>query len=155
MDLIEQAEYAVVHEFRGGGRHGGAVALAALTGMNAGTLSNKVSPACPTHHLGNKEAVMIQHVAQDFRILYACAQVLNHVCIPLADHSAASDLEILEAYTTLHREIGETAAAIHDALSDRRITRAEVERIRREGYEDAQAFFELLSRLEAIVDERP
>lgn len=139
--------YAVVHEFRGGAKK-----LAALVGMNAGTLSNKVNPAMEGHHLTVKESVTLQHTTRDFRILYAIAAALDHSCIPFGNFSRVSDVELLNAYARWHAEQGETAQAISDALADGRITRQEYGRVRREIHEDIQRAFEFLARMEAVID---
>lgn len=145
---LDEAQYRVVHEFPGG-----AVKLAPLCGMRPGTLSNKVNPEYDGTQLFVSEAVAIQHTANRFDILYAESALLNHTSIPLGDYSRVSDTELLTVYARYHAELGETAAAISSALEDGRITRAEFEHIKREGYEDIQRFFEFLARLEALIDE--
>jgi len=144
---LEEAQYRVVHEFPGG-----AVKLAPLCGMRPGTLSNKVNPEYDGTALFVSEAVAIQHTAQRFDILYAEANLLNHTCIPLGDFSRVSDVELLTAYARYHAEVGQTAVAIGESLEDGRITRTEFERIRAEGFEDIQRFFEFLARLESLID---
>lgn len=145
---LEEAQHQVVHQFPGG-----AVKLAPLVRMRPGTLSNKVNPDYDGTELFVSEAVAIQHTTKRCDILYAEAAILNHSCIPLGDFTGTSDTELLTAYVRYHAEVGQTAAAIGETLADGRITRAEFERVRREGFEDVQRFFEFLSRLEALIDE--
>ncbi|MFP4615554.1 MAG: phage regulatory CII family protein [Thiohalorhabdus sp.] len=147
-DALEEAQYRVVREYPGGAR-----ALAPLVGMHAGTLSNKVNPSNETHHLATREAVAMQHAAKDFRILHAEAQLLHHTCIPLTSFEGVSDAELLDLYAGYHKELGETAEAIRDALADGAVTRRELERVRKELFEDTAAAFEFLARLEDLVDE--
>lgn len=146
--LLEQAQYDVVHDFPGG-----AVKLAPLVGMSAGTLSNKVNPAMETHKLAVAEAVALQHATRDYRILFAEASALDHACLPLGDYSRSSDVAILEAYTLLHAELGEMSAAIHKAFSDSVVSRSEFGTISGEMNHAIRAMLELRTRLEALVDD--
>jgi len=149
---LDEAMYKTVHEY-GTTKSGGAVKLSQLVGMNPGTLSNKVNPGMDTHKLTVSEAVAIQHTTKDFRILYAIATILDHVCIPVPDFNNVSDVELLNAYSKLHVEIGQLAHAINDALEDKKISRKEFLNIQKEGTEAVQAYYELLCRLESLIDE--
>lgn len=147
---LDEARYRLVHEHLGGTK-----ALGALTGINPGTLANKVNPDMHSHHLTVDEAVRIQAVRRVYGLLYAEARALGHVCIRLEDHSGVSDLSLLDSYAQYHADIGETAQAVRRALdAGEGITRAALEEVRRELYQDAQAGFELLARLEALVEDR-
>lgn len=145
---LDEAKHAVVHDYPGG-----AVALGQLVNIKPAVLSNKVNPTIDTHHLMVDEAIAVQAVTHDYRILYAEAAMLGHVCIRLADYRGVSDVELLNAYARLHTELGETAAAISAALEDGRISRGEFNRIDAEMQEDVRAQYELRARLEAVVDE--
>jgi len=148
VSILDEAKYRVVHDFPGG-----APALAPLVNMNSNTLSNKVNDRQDSHHLTVDEAVAIQNATQDFRILYAEAMLLQHVCLPIDDYAGISDIELLNAYASYHAECGETAVAIMDALEDGEIKRHEVERVRREMFEDFQRGLAFLARMEALCDE--
>jgi hypothetical protein len=150
---LDLAIYHTVHDYRAPDGTRGPRALAPRLGVKPGTLSNKADPACDTHHLNVSEAAAVMLASGDCRILHSLAHLVHHIAIPLGDFSRVADLEVLNAYTELHREIGETAAAINEALRDGKITRPEYEMVRRELYEDARAGFELLTRLEALIDE--
>ncbi len=145
---LEEAQYRVVHDFKGG-----AVRLASLAGMSAGTLSNKVNPGMETHKLSVGEAVAIQGIARDYRILHAEASALDHVCIRLVDYSRISDAELLNAYARVHQEMGEMAVAINTAFDDKRISRNELNQISKESDDAVRAMFELRARLEALIDD--
>lgn len=145
---LDEAKHRLVHDHRGGAK-----ALGTLVGINPGTLGNKVNPAMESHHLTVDEAVRIQAVRRAYDVLHAEARALNHVCISLQDHTGISDLALLDAYAAYHADIGQTAQAIRAALtSGDGITRAAVEKVRRELYEDATAGFEFLARLESLID---
>ncbi len=146
---LDRAKHAVVHEFK----PRGALSLGPLVGINPGTLSNKVNPTVETHHLTVDEAIRIQAVAKDYRILQAEARLLHHVCIPIPDFSGVSDLALLDAYAAWTAEIGETAQAIRRGLEDRVFSRKEAAAVRREMFEDFARALELLNRLEAIAED--
>ena len=149
---FQEAAYLTVREFRRGDR-AGANALGPLLGKSPRVLDNEVNPEVTTHKLGAEDSILIQTVAADCRMLYAASRELSHASIPLADLSGTSDTELLNAYANLHKEIGETAAAINKALDDSRITRAEFRRIDQEIHEDIQAALALRNRLEALIDD--
>jgi len=146
---LEEAQYRVVHEFPGG-----AVKLASRAGMSGGTLSNKVNPAMEGHKLSVAEAILLQNLTKDYRILYAEAAALNHVAIRLGDYSGISDVELLNAYAHLHQELGEVASEINRALADNHIHRPEFNAIAQSMDGAVRAMFELRARLEALIDER-
>lgn len=144
---LEEAQYDVVHEFPGG-----CVRLAELAGMNAGTLANKVNPAMATHKLAVAEAITLQTIARDYRILYAEASALSHVAIALGEYAGLSDVELLNAYAKFHAELGDLARVISQALSDRKLSAEAFRAIDREMDEAVRAMFELRARLKAVVD---
>lgn len=147
-DPIDLAQYQTIHNFKGG-----AVKLAPLINMNAGTLSNKVNPGMDSHHLTVRESIAIQSTTHTHSILQAQAQVLGFCCIELGDFSQVSDVELLNLYSQWHADIGETAQAINEALKDGKIERAEVQKIKNEFHSDIQKGFEFIARLEALIDD--
>lgn len=145
---LDVAMHEVVHGFPGGSQR-----LAPLVGMRPGTLSNKVNPDYDGTSLFVPEAVAIQNTARNCAILYAEASLLNHSCVALGDFSALGDIALLEAYTQYHARIGETAQALHDALIDGRISKAEAQRVSQSMHEDFRAGLALLARVEALIDD--
>jgi len=153
---LDQAKYNVVHDYNKAHpdkSRRGPLGLSPLLGRSPNVISNKVNPNSEAHHLTVDEAVAIQNAAKDYRILQAEAAALNHVCIELADFSGVSDVELLNAYARLHKEIGDLAATFSDALEDKRITRREFSDICKEGDDIVQAFYELRARVEGLVDD--
>jgi len=144
---LDKAKYAVVHDFK----PRGALSLAPLVRMNPGTLSNKVNPSIDTHHLTVDEAVSIQAISGDCRILRAEAAALGHVCWKLPEVIFGSDVELLNAYADWTREIGETAASIQKLLEGR-ITRDKLAEVHREMDEDFRAALMLFARFERLRD---
>lgn len=145
---LERAMYSLVHD-----HEGGAPALAPLVRMNPGTLANKVNYRMDSHHLTVDEAVQIQLVRRAFPVFEAEARLFGFITVPVPRLRNVSDMQLLDAWADWHADIGETGAEIKKALQDGRITRAEIDAIRREMFEDFQRELELLQRLEALCDE--
>ena len=145
---LDMAVYRTVHDFPGGAK-----ALATYLSVRPGTLSNKADPACDTHHLNLSEALAIMLVSKDFRILHALGMSTNHGLVQLIDMSGTSDMELLDAYSKMNKQQGDMAGAINAAFADRRLTLAEFQGIRHEGYQVINALLELLRRLEAVIDD--
>lgn len=146
MDAIDEAGYALVHDFPGG-----APKLAPRVGMNVGTLLNKANPGQERHQFTVREALAIQSLLGVTTMIDAEAQVLGGVFIRLGPFAVVSDTELLNLYAKYHAEIGETAEAIRAALDDGFVSLAEYERIERECFDDAKAMFELLGRIRSLV----
>ena len=147
---IDQAKYDLVHDY-----HDGPKKLAAMVRMNLGTLYNKVNPTVDTHHLTVDEAIALQLAANTTSLIEAEARALGGVFlrIPL-DLACIGDLELLNAWAAWHVDTGETAAAIEQALSDGKLSRDELLKIKKEMFQDFQRELELLQRLEVICDEQ-
>lgn len=148
---IDQAIYETVHRFVDpvtGKR--GAAALAPRLGMQPGTLSNKANILQDHAQLGVREAVPLQLAANDFRILHAMAAACGHCAyqLPTVD---VSDIELLEQYAEFHQRVGEKAAAIRRALSDRRITATEARDIRAQLDPLIRAGLQLVARFEVLA----
>lgn len=150
---VDLAIYNTVHDFRRGELRG-AAGLAELLGKNPGTFANKANPAMPGHHFTAPELIAIMNQARDYRILHAVAHACHHSAIYLDDYSDVSDMALLDAYAAMHKEIGETAGVIREAIADGKITREEFNEIDREFTEDIRAMLELRARLQTLaVDE--
>ena len=146
---VTDAAYHTVHDYPGG-----AVSLAPRVDIKSPrVLDNKVNDRCESHHLTLKEAVKIVDLSGDLRILDAWEERVGRVAIPLPQLEFVSDTALLETYTNYIKEGGEFAAAFHDALADGKITRAEIENMRKEMHDTFRAGEELLNRAEQLVDD--
>ena len=146
--LINQAKYALVHDAKGG-----AVALAPLLKIRPDTLSHKVNPRADAHHLMVDEALQLQFFTGDHRLLEAEALSLGYALLPMEDLSGISDMELLNAYTHLHKEFGDLATTLHTSLSDGRITKSETENFKKESADVISALAQLRQRFESLCDE--
>lgn len=158
MDIIDKAVYDLVHNFSRG-REKGAPALSTYLlsqynySIRPGTLMNKANPD-QEHQFTVREGVMLQRIQQKFNLLHAEAHVLNHSVVPLGDYSTTSDLEFLNQYTELHKELGALAGVIRDAFKDGVIDRTEVREVRTCAMACIRALLELESRIKGMCEER-
>jgi len=150
---IQEAAYLTVHEFRTGQSTSGATALAPLVGKTPRTLDNEVNPDASNAKLSIEDAVTLMHATQDFRLLQSMGATLGFAMVEVADFTGMHDAALLDAYADWNAEIGETHSAIRDSLIDGKVTRIELENIRREMFEDFSKSLGLLARLEALVDD--
>lgn len=151
IDALDQAAYETVRDYRtsDGGR--GAAALAPRVGMKAGTLRNKVYIDHDSQ-LTLRESIPIQRTTGNFAILSTYAACLDHAVIPVGDFSGTSDVELLELYCNYHTELGQTAAALCDAVKSGRISTDQFVTLQREMLEDIQAGMALLARVKSLTE---
>lgn len=148
---VQRAAYATVHEFRRGHRRG-AVALAPLVGKTPATLCNEVNPGQEFHKLGLEDSVVIQHATEDYRIVAAVASELGGVFARLPTAAWVSDMELLSQAAMWEAAMGETWAAIRDALVDGVISREEVAEVRRRFYHQYALGMGFLAHMEQIAE---
>ena len=117
------------------------------------TLLNEVNANSSQHKLGLFDSVLFQLASNDYRMLHAQCAALSHVAVPLGDFSGVSDVELLEAYANWHADIGMVAKEMAEAFADRRVTSPEFLILKELIYQTSRTGMELLSRLEAVVDD--
>jgi hypothetical protein len=150
---VDEAVHRTIHEFpkKRGLSHVESAAQA--IGRSAGTVYNKADPACETHQVTVREALILMTSAGDFRILQAIGTACDHAVVHLAQYRHTSDIELLDLMCREQRAAGKKADAIGKALGDGRIDKTELRDISAAFYEQIRATLELLSRLEAIAHE--
>ncbi len=151
---LDRAAWATVHEYTDGAQHGARL-LAPLVGKNPATLCNEVNPAVTTHKLGLADAVMLMHATRDYRILQACAQTLHHLVIALPVFKPVSDVELLNKFAEWQSALGITCHVIKTAFENGALTAAELAAVRDAAQDHMQRFFEFLSRMETLVEDKP
>lgn len=117
MNVIDAA-YITGHHYPGG-----MDALATRLGMSSAVLYNKLNPNCHGNHLTLDEAVHIQALTGDTRIMHAMCMMLGHTAIPLLPIADATTEEAL-AHTCA--EFGEYLTSVSRSLKDGRISRHEL-----------------------------
>lgn len=119
--------------------------------MSANVLQNKVSLTQTTHKLALHEAMKMQHITQDYRILHAMADELNHVAIPLPNFDGISDMELLDAYMDDITALGEFTASFQTSIADGSLTQRELDNVEAKSYEFINKHVALMSRLRSMV----
>lgn len=143
MPKYDMAVYQTVHDV-------GAEEIAKLTGKKVGTVYNKANADCE-HDFTGRELIAICSVTNDYRILQAIAQDLDHVAVPLGNFHRTSDVELLNLHMRCSEAAGERDRVIRRAWEDGKITKAELEEIRDRILAEVQTEFELLGRLEGMA----
>lgn len=141
------AAYHTVHDYPGG-----APSLAPRMGVGATVLSNKVNPNNEHNKLTLDEAVRLQEITGDARILSAMAQQLGFAVFRMPVFEGVSDQAVLETVTAIWARNGEMGGDINAAFSDGRITRAELNKINGDVYQLVSACMEMLNRLSQLVE---
>ena len=144
----QDAAYATVHDYPGG-----ATSLGPRIGVGGVVLSSKVNPNTKTHHLTLAEAMKIQSLTGDHRILRAMCEELEYLPpIPRVE-AAVSDAALLETFTKMMAELGDFSREFHSSVADGRITQREIDRMQREMDELFAAGVELINRARQLVED--
>lgn len=153
IEQLDQAIHDTVHDYRNpnSGKKGPG-ALAPLIGMAASTLQNKADRKQEFAHLGLKEARSVMLATNNFRILEQFNHDLGFVAVPVPHIENPADMDLLDAHLDWTNEFGETAGAIKQALQDGTLTRDELDKIKKEFYEDFEKGQVLMQRLEGMCE---
>lgn len=142
----QDAAYATVHDYPGG-----ASSLAPRMGMPVAVLNSKVNPNTHTHHLSLSEAVRVMAVTGDTRMLRAQCDELGFLPPIPRVVVDVSDMALLESYTQMISRLGEFSRQFHAALSDGRLTTAEVDQLENGMLDFFAAGEELVNRARSIA----
>lgn len=145
MNVLDAA-YSTAHDYPGG-----TPSLAPRMGISAAILRGKVNLADAGHHLTLAEAMRMQAITNDHRILHVMAEELGYVCIRLPE-SGASDMELLDSFMSVLKELGDFSNEFQKDWADGRIKQDEIVRLRREFYELQAAGAELMKRIEDLAE---
>ena len=146
MNIIDAA-YAIAHDYPGG-----TVSLAPRLGMSSAILRGKVNPNDASHKLTLCEAVSMQDITGDHRILHAMADRLGYVCIKLPNQNV-SDMALLDAFISITKELGEFAHEFQKDWEDGQIDAQEIERLRGDFYKLQQAAAGFMARIESLAEQ--
>lgn len=128
---------------------GGASALADRLGCSKNTLAHQLKPSCQTHPLPLQRAVEISELSRDHRILFAFAEQLGYVCLPMPGVASVSDEDLAQALASLGKEFGDVCIAFNNALADTRVTPTECKEFETQISELYAAATEIARRLRA------
>ena len=146
MDVLDAA-YHTAHS-----HPGGVPAVALRMGTSANTLQHKVSLTNGTHHLTLREAVAMQEVTGDARILHAMAGSLGYTCVSLHTDGAASTLETV---MYMAQEFGEVLCSVNSAVADGRVTPNEMLDCERQAAELIAALNSVLGTVRNMMPKAP
>jgi hypothetical protein len=143
---IQDAAYHTAHDVPGG-----IAAIAARMGISPNVLQNKVNPTQDHHKLTLAEAVKIQALTGDCRILHAMAASLNHVALPVLHFEGIADMALLDGYMDVITELGEFTATFQTAISDGEVSHKEFARLESESYDVIQRLLALMQRIAGLA----
>ena len=145
---IHDATYNTGHDYPGG-----VAALSVRMGVSRNVLQNKLNPAIEYHKLTLDEALRMQALTGDVRVLQAMAEELGFVCIAIPQFDGVADMELLDAYTAMVVDEGRFAGDFRATLADGKISQAEYELLRDDLHMQQCHEMELLARVESLIEE--
>lgn len=131
---------------------GGVPALAVRMGVSANVLQNKVNPTQEHHKLTLDEAVRMQALTGDVRILHAMASELGYVAVHVQPFEGVSDMELLDGYMDAITALGEFTASFQLAIADGRVTKHEAAALEDKSYTFIQRHLALMARLRGMAE---
>lgn len=145
IDAVDRAAFCTVHD-------NGGVRLAKRMGMAPHLLLNKVNPDQTHNKLSLAEAVRLQLVTGDHRILHEIARILGYVVIRIENYpqSGPSDIELLTLYGQWNASTGAVHHEIAEALDDQIVTEAEQAAIEQRFYQATTAGLTYLHRMGGV-----
>ena len=117
MNVLDAA-YAIGHDYPGGAR-----ALGPRLGMTGKMLANKLNPFDVNHKVMLSEAMQMQVLTGDHRILMAMADELGYVAIPAP--GCVSDDDVSHALAAMCAEFGDYLRKVDESMRDGKVTSSE------------------------------
>lgn len=144
---VHEAFRAVVHDYD-------VAQMAAKIGMPLGTLYNKANlNESSAHKPTLADAVLVQVIAADTRIVEAMAHTLGGVFVKLPTVQAISDVALLEMVAEISIKNGQFHGELKDALADGKFSHEEHLRIHQRALTYITTILESVSRIKGMVDE--
>jgi hypothetical protein len=126
MMSVADAAYNVVHDYPGG-----AAALQLRMGITG--LSGQVNPNVTSAKLGVVDAVTVQIMAKDYRILYAMAVECGHYPpLPMPEGVMCVDTQCTRTLSEMVKESADVVTATLEGLADDVVTDNELARFDKE-----------------------
>lgn len=144
---VHEAFRSVVHDYD-------VAQMAAKLGMPAGTLYNKANlNESSAHKPSLGDAVLVQVIASDTRIVEAMAHTLGGVFVRLPTVQAISDVALLEMVADISIMNGRFHGELKAALEDGKFTKDEHLAIHQRALTYIASILETVNRIEGMVDE--
>lgn len=155
---VRDSLYDLVHEHKGG-----SVALAARMRMAGSTLRSMANPNCDSHDWTLKRFEQAMALTGDVRPLETLCQEFGGVFVRVGRFDGIANSRVLWEAQHLSKEFSDVPVQLSRMLKDGKVTRRELEELRRQVYEMQAAGVGLLRVCEEIhekhlnvpEDERP
>jgi hypothetical protein len=148
---VADAAYNVVHDYPGG-------AAALQVRMGKTNLSGEVNPNVATAKLGIEDAVTVQLMAKDYRILYAMAAELRHFPpMPMPEGMADADQPCMRTLSETAKEFSDVVSTAAEALADGDVSDNDLAHVTKEWSElivKGQALMQQLAAMNARLKSR-
>jgi len=126
-------------------------ALAQRLDTSQNVLNKKVDPSVDTHKPLLIEAVKIQQITHDYRVLKSMALTLNHVAVPVPDDISLGDMGLLEAYLHTVEANGILSVNFRKAWADGNVDQQEFNQLKEDTYAVIGKQLAFLSEIERVV----
>ncbi len=144
----DDAVYHTVHDYPGG-----CESLGPRVGISPKVLQNKANPTQDTHKMGLKEAIRIQAITGDVRILHAMADELDHVAIPCGQFNGVSDQALLDLFNREYAALGKFSEHFSRFFADGGITSGERDLLAADVYSIKKVLAEIMARINVLADQ--
>ncbi|WP_426056884.1 phage regulatory CII family protein [Janthinobacterium sp. PSPC2-1] len=145
---VHEAFRAVVHDFD-------VSKMAAALGMPTGSLYNKANlNESSAHKPTLADAVLVQIIAKDTRLVEAMAYTLGGVFVPLPPVELISDAALLEMVANISIANGVFHGELKEALEDGKFSKTEHLKIHQRGLEYISTILEAVGRIQGMVDDK-
>src|SRR6218665_3541037 len=131
---------------------GGAEALAVRMGISANVLRNKADRKKDSNKVSLQDADLPTAITGDYVVVNAFCQSHGGVFLKIDADAPASDLAVLELVTQVWRCNGDVGQAVHEVLSDHKVEKREIPRVRDAVYREIQSLQQVLKRLEEMAE---
>ena len=147
MSSYQEFLYRIAHDYPGA-----VPALAARLERNPTVLMHKLNPNNTTHCLTMNEAEQIIDLTDsNFEAAQLFATKANAIVVQIVE-CQGSDVEVLDAFLDVVKELGAFSAEFQRDWSDGRITPAEFRRINKEAVRVQSTLLSFMSRVEQLVE---
>jgi len=153
IDALDQAAYETVHNFKdkNTGKKG-AGGIADITGMKASSVQNKANRTEEFANFNIKEMRSLMLATNDFRMLKVMNQVCGFIAVELPSIEYPADSDLVNAHIDVVTELGEATGEMKRALNDKKLTQAELRKVKKEFHDVIEKVYGLFSVLDGMAE---
>lgn len=126
--------------------------MAIATGKQAKVLNQELKGS-DRHKLGLIDAINHSMIAADPAVLMEWARLCGVAVVHIPPVGLVDDIELMTSYSQFMKEVGDVAEQLNATLADRRVTAAEVDRMKKESRDVIQSLYSFITRLEALKED--